>query len=133
MLRILFLFLILEMSPVLEGYAQEPNGIAQDGVPIPCRDIMDKLAEYANMRRDNDTASAQFMHEISDLMQRWYDEFQALEGKTQVVGDGKFAEIQEYSNKTAEIAKMASDNSVFLSDKLKAIIESLRICQVGDR
>jgi hypothetical protein len=93
-----------------------------------CTEVYQKLSDFASKSGDYQVALTNFMNQVSDATNSWYQTLQPLEGTTQTIAPDTFAPIQDGSTQIGKISQVASDNSTLLANELARILASLQPC-----
>lgn len=138
MRKIYFFIPVLISSFLLAAHAQSflktlpesniENVKSYDKSLINCADIPSALKEYNELARANETAFADFLLDVTNVMYGWHETLVPLEGSNQNIPAGTFEPIYDGTQQIDELVGMAYDNSEQLSLRLNIIMSSLQKC-----
>lgn len=95
---------------------------------LECAEIPAALAEYNELARANESALADFLLEVTNLLYTWYELLLPLENKQGPIEAGTFRPVQEGAEQIDSVVGMVYDNSEQLKQRMEIIMTSLEQC-----
>lgn len=108
---------------------EPPAAELPDPMPkVDCTNIVAQMKSLKKMAGEHNQSVAAFMDDVIVNMDRWYQEFAALEGKSVSVPMGQFNKVRETSEKVGEVQGKVWEDLGIVDHRFDDLLEVLPSC-----
>lgn len=97
---------------------------------IACDKIAEALNDYGKLANQHDLAVYNFLGEVTNKVNSWYELLVPLENTQQTLPVGVFLPLQDGANKISGVSDIALENTGLLAAEMDRIKTSLAQCNV---
>ena len=135
----LFAFLVAQAAhasiqlDLIPDYSDKALPIESSQPNIPCDQIPQHLQKYNEMARQHDLSVANFLGEVVNKMNGWYDTLQPIENSQTPIPTDTFYPLKDGAEKISRVTDLAFENSSLLAGEMDRILSSLENCKLEVR